>query len=305
MEPELIESQISGEFVPLTESSVAETGKRSRIRLIRPGKGSSGFYPTETLRRDGPVVFMAGTKMYADHPTEAEAKARPERSIKDIVATLATDAVYEESGPEGPGLYAEMTVTPDWAPRIATLAPHIGLSIRTAGMARIGEVDGYKGKIIESLVRTPFTSVDFVTEAGAGGKILELFESIKAETAPAQAPVEPVVTESQTAGEKPADSKDGEGKKMETENLQESAVRIAKLCNIAGKSTLIAQFLEEKKSPLEVAEFLLEAKAKDDEKDQTSSTNAEAAKPTPTADPKALVKLAEARAEAYRNKGGK
>ena len=132
MDTELIESQISGEFVPLTEAAVEATGKR-RIRLIRPGRGSSGFYPTETLRRDGPVVFMAGTKMYADHPTEAEAKARPERSIKDIVATLATDAVYEEAGPAGPGLYAEMSVVPEWSGRINTLAPHIGLSIRTAG----------------------------------------------------------------------------------------------------------------------------------------------------------------------------
>lgn len=276
------EEALGNEFQPLRESALRE-GK-GRIRIIAPGKGSSGIYPEEMLRRDGPVVFTAGTKMYADHPTKAESVDRPERSIRDIVATLESDAVYEESGPVGPGLYADISVMPDWQARIEALASHIGVSIRTPGKSRKTK----EGTVIESLVRTPFTSVDFVTEAGAGGKILnELYESVK--------------TESKTAGDKPADSNKGEQQQMET-NLHESAVRIAKLCKLAGKPELTHTFLEEKKTPDEVAELLLEAKAKADEETAVSS-HADPLKESAT-DKDALVKIAEARA-AKAKKGGR
>lgn len=279
--PVTVEEALGNEFVPLRESALKD-GK-GRIRIIAPGKGSSGIYPEEMLRRDGPLVFTAGTKMYADHPTEAERKNRPERSIRDIVATLDSDAVYEESGPFGPGLYADISVMSDWQQRIEALAPHIGVSIRTAGKGRKTE----EGKVIESLIRTPFTSVDFVTEAGAGGKILnELYESVK--------------TESKTAGETPADSNQGE---QHMENLHESAVRIAKLCKLAGKPELTHAFLEEKKTADEVAELLLEAKAKADEETAVSS-HADPLKESAT-DKDALLKIAEARAAKAAKKEGR
>ncbi len=277
--PAPVEEAVGNEFQPLRESALRE-GK-GRIRIIAPGKGSSGIYPEEMLRRDGPLVFTAGTKMYADHPGVLD---RPERSIRDIVATLESDAVYEESGPVGPGLYADIDVMPDWRERVEALAPHIGVSIRTAGTSRRTE----EGKVIESLIRTPFTSVDFVTEPGAGGKILnELYESVKP-------------TESKTAGDKPADSTQGE---KQMENLHESAVRVAKLCKLAGKPELTHKFLEEKKTADEVAEILLEAKAAEDEKTPVSS-HPDPLKETAT-DKDALVRIAEARAAKASKKEGR
>lgn len=282
-----VEEAIAGEYLPISEAKMAD-GKM-RVRVIAPGQGSSGFYPQEVLRRDGPKVFVKGTKMYADHPTESEGKARPERSIRDIVGTLTEDATYEESGPAGPGLYADINVMPEWRDRVEALAPHIGVSIRTRGSARMDVVEGKRCKVIESLERTPFTSVDFVTEPGAGGRILnELYESVSAG--------------SKTAAEEAADSNQGETH-ME-ENLQESAaLRIAKLCNIAGKPELIAQYLEEKKTPDQVAEMLLEAKAKEGDRTNISSHHV-ATEDKTEGDSNALVKIAEARAEAY-HKGGK
>lgn len=280
--PAPVEEAVGNEFQPLRESALKE-GK-GRIRIIAPGKGSSGIYPEEMLRRDGPLVFTAGTKMYADHPTATEAKDRPERSIRDIVAALESDAVYEESGPVGPGLYADIDVMPDWRERVEALAPYIGVSIHTAGTSRRTE----EGKVIESLIKTPFTSVDFVTEPGAGGKILnELYESVKP-------------TESKTAGDKPADSTQGE---KQMENLHESAVRVAKLCKLAGKPELTHKFLEEKKTADEVAEILLEAKAAEDEKTPVSS-HPDPLKETAT-DKDALVKIAEARAAKAVKKEGR
>lgn len=290
-EPTTVEEACGNEFQPLRESVLKE-GK-GRIRIIAPGKGSSGIYPEEMLRRDGPLVFVAGTKMFADHPSATEAKTRPERSIRDIVATLESDAVYEESGPVGPGLYADINVMPDWRERVEALAPHIGVSIRTAGKGRKTE----EGTVIESLIRTPFTSVDFVTEAGAGGKILnELYESVRAK---ADEQPEPA-TESKTAGDKPADSHKGEAT---MENLHESAVRIAKLCKLAGKPELTHKFLEENKSADEVAEILLEAKAKKDE-ETTVSSHPDPLKESAT-DNDALVKIAEARAAKAAKKEGR
>jgi len=280
---------LAGEFLSIAEASM--TDGKMRVRIIAPGQGSSGYYPEEVLKRDGPAVFSEGTKMYADHPTKTEGQARPERSIRDIVATLSENAAYEEAGPVGPGLYADISVMPEWRDRIEALAPHIGVSIRTRGTARVGEVEGKTTTIIESLQRTPFTSVDFVTEPGAGGRVLnELYESVSAQAA----------TASKTAAEEAADSNHGD-KKMEA-NLQESAaLRIAKLCNIAGKPDQIAKFLEEKKTADEVAELLLEAKAKQDE---TTNISSHPGAPQETeGDSNALVKIAEARAEAY--KGGK
>ena len=47
------------------------------------------------LKRD--YKIFEGQKMYADHPTEAEDKARPERSIRDWVATLS-EVTCDENG---------------------------------------------------------------------------------------------------------------------------------------------------------------------------------------------------------------
>jgi hypothetical protein len=111
--------------------------------------------------------------MYVDHPTPDEEAARPERSLRDLGARVATTPVYE-----GDGLYANIEVFPHVAPLIESLAETIGLSVRGEGTARFGEVAGRQGMIIESLDRG--TSVDFVTKAGAGGKLVSLLESARA-----------------------------------------------------------------------------------------------------------------------------
>jgi hypothetical protein len=57
------------------------------------------------------------------------------------------------------------------------LAKHIGVSIRATGKAKEGTADGRKGPIIQELNRG--ISVDYVTTPGAGGQILQLFESAR------------------------------------------------------------------------------------------------------------------------------
>ena len=171
---EAADADLGGDVVPLVEASVRDDGTIP-IRIIAPGWGSSGYYPADVLERDGPNVFKAGLHTYWNHPSVSEEKDRPERDLRDLAGTLTKDAYWDANGPAGPGLYGEAQVVGAYRDAVTELAPHIGMSIRAYGKVREGEADGRRGKVISELASAK--SVDFVTAAGAGGKILELFES--------------------------------------------------------------------------------------------------------------------------------
>ncbi|MBU0777779.1 ChaB family protein, partial [Patescibacteria group bacterium] len=86
-------------YTPLTEATF-DKGK-AHIVIIKAGFNAdkSRYYPAEVLKRD--YGIFEGMKMYADHPTEEEDKARPERSIKDWVATLSNVTCDEAGTVEG------------------------------------------------------------------------------------------------------------------------------------------------------------------------------------------------------------
>jgi hypothetical protein len=167
---------LAAEFLPLVEKAVRRDGTIP-IKVVAPGWGSSGYYPADVLRRDGPAVFGEGLQMFWDHQTATEEAERPEGELDDLAAVLVSAARWEESGPAGAGLYADAKVFPAYAESIDALAPHIGVSIRANGRAKPGEAEGRKGAIIESI--TAAKSVDFVTKPGAGGQIISMFESAR------------------------------------------------------------------------------------------------------------------------------
>ena len=153
------------------------TGRRYRARLIEGDRwGSSGYYPREMLERDGPNVWPPGTQVYMDHPGATEQHDRPERSVRDLAGKITTAPVYEADG-----LYADVEFYPHVAPIIEAMWEDVGMSIRAAGTAESGERDGRTGPIITSL--TEGVSVDVVTRAGAGGKLVALLESARATVA--------------------------------------------------------------------------------------------------------------------------
>lgn len=170
--------QLVGDLVPLVERAVRRDGTIP-VKIIQPGWGSSGYYPKQVLERDGPKVFCRGTKMYWDHPTKTESRERPERSLKDLAAELVSDARYEESGVAGPGLYADAKVFAPYKGAIEDLAPHIGVSINAYGYHEAGTAEGREGSIVKEMVASKFNSADFVTVAGAGGQVVQLFESAR------------------------------------------------------------------------------------------------------------------------------
>jgi hypothetical protein len=162
----------------LVENIAEVSSQRVKIRLIEGERwGSSGYYSAEMLKRDGPTAFPAGTQMYLDHPSFTEEQDRPERSVRDLAGVLITEAKWEKDG-----LYSEIRIYEHWALVIKELAEDIGISVRAMGEAEQGEQGGRSGPIITKI--TEGISVDFVTKAGAGGKIVSLIESARKHTMP-------------------------------------------------------------------------------------------------------------------------
>jgi len=160
-------------YVPLTEASFDKG--RATVIVIKAGFNAdkSRYYPAEVLKRD--YLIFEGLKMYADHPTEDEEKARPERSIKDWVATLK-DVTCDEAGTVT-GV-AEV-IEPWMQQKLASLRDkdmlsEMGVSIDAVGSASKANIEGVDTLAIEKLVMA--RSVDFVTEPGAGG-IVTLYEA--------------------------------------------------------------------------------------------------------------------------------
>jgi len=160
-------------YIPLTEAKIDKG--RATVTVIRPGFNATKdrYYPAEVLQRD--YGIFEGQKMYADHPTEEEDKARPERSIKDWVATLSEVTCDEQGVVTG---VAEI-IEPWLMTKLASLRQKgmlsdMGISINAVGSASKSTIDGTETLVIEKLVAA--RSVDFVTEPGAGG-IVTFYES--------------------------------------------------------------------------------------------------------------------------------
>ena len=166
--------ELISEYIPLTEAKVDSKGK-AVITVIKAGFNSSKehYYPKETLARD--YKIFEGLKMYADHPTETEERERPERSVRDWVGTLSNVRLDEQGDVIG-----DATIVKPWLQEtLATLRDNgllnqMGASINAIGKAINTKVEGVETALVDKFIRA--RSVDFVTEAGAGGGVL-LYEA--------------------------------------------------------------------------------------------------------------------------------
>ena len=160
-------------YVSLAEATFDKG--RAQVIVIKPGFNESEdrYYPAEVLKRD--YGIFEGQKMYADHPTEDEDKARPERSIKDWVATLVEVKCDEDGIVTGVAEIVEPWLMQKLASlRDKQMLSEMGISINAVGSASKATIDGKETLVIEKLVAA--RSVDFVTEPGAGG-IVTFYEA--------------------------------------------------------------------------------------------------------------------------------
>lgn len=160
-------------YMPLSEA--AYDNGVAHVTVIKHGFniGQGHYYSESMLARDHGI--FEGVKMFADHETKSEEDERPERSIKDWVATLNNVRINEQGNVKG-----DATIIEPWLQiKLATLRDknllgEMGVSINAIGSATKATIEGVKTNAVERLIRA--RSVDFVTAAGAGGGV-ELYEA--------------------------------------------------------------------------------------------------------------------------------
>lgn len=181
-----------------------------KVVLLQEGMGNfrdSYWYSKEALTSAVPV--FEGAKIYADHPSAIDESTRPERTVRDILGNF--EEVHLEEGDGGQTLLVgSVNILADdsyrWARSLMEHAVEfskkypdkdfVGLSINADGDASEILIDdlisaGVPEATLPKLQRakqegidtvrvvstiTSATSCDLVTEAGAGGKILNLLE---------------------------------------------------------------------------------------------------------------------------------
>jgi len=196
---------------PLTEDGGRRAPVKLDVVLIKPGWGNKRdghYYSKDMLSRDAHV--FEGAKMYAtDHRAD-------EKSVRTEVSRIERIKGFTSDGAP----IAEVTVfEPSFAEMVrnradAKLLNTLECSILASGKAKSGEIDGVKGKIVESI--TSAQSVDWVTKAGAGGQALQLSEAAPADTAPQVEPAQPTEAAAQLSEE---------GKQNETVQEVQEAIK--------------------------------------------------------------------------------
>lgn len=165
------ESGTDSLFVTLSEAEPEFDDKTKTVWItpIKPGFGNQrdGFYyPTATLREATDAGRFDGLKMFRNHPRKSDEKDLPERSVTDWFAVLK-EAKWDETK-NSPRAQMQVFSDEDWT-KMKAAPEHVAFSVRGGGMARPGTAEGKQARIVESL--TNLKSVDWVTQAGAGGAI--------------------------------------------------------------------------------------------------------------------------------------
>ena len=222
------------------------------VRIIQPGfnAGKGRFY-SEAAVKDAARVFNE-TKMYANHPTPSEEKERPERDIRDWVATLKNTRMSSQGNAIGEahihaGWFKEMAQNLLQAGNLNQLGTSIN-AIGKGSRGMIGDVDTF---IVEGLTRG--RSVDFVTEPGAGGRAgltesvkIDIIDTLKIDLDTLKE-VRPDLIEALKAEGEPIKTQEAK-RKMELEDknkeLQEALDKATKENNDLKKTTAQAQIRE-------------------------------------------------------------
>lgn len=183
---DLTEGMEEGEIEGLTQLSEAQAlgGNKFRMTVLRVGwnvkmDGNPGdkYYTRAAITTA--VPFVEGAKSFADHPTDREERERPQRSIKELVGYW-TDATQEADGRATATLV--LLESAEWLKPALIAAEQlsskgivfVGPSINGYGNSRIGEAEGRRGKIVESV--KVMQSIDIVTAPAAGGTVDKLLE---------------------------------------------------------------------------------------------------------------------------------
>jgi hypothetical protein len=165
-------------FISLKEAKFNADFSEVEVILIEQGvnEAKRRYYPDKTIREAAGI--FKGWKNYIDHPTPTQERERPERSLKDWASTIV-ESRYDNGKALGTIAIHDQWLRERLADPVAR--GQLGLSILSGGKISRGKVNGKDGyEIIEAIL--PFRksgppSVDWVTEAGARGRVSKLLES--------------------------------------------------------------------------------------------------------------------------------
>lgn len=169
-----IQESLVEETIDVVEAAFDSAG-RGEVCLIKPCRGSSAVYTAESLQKTAKnKAFPKGTLMFIDHQTETEREAQPEGSMLRAAGVLDGDAEWK-NGKVGLGLYAPIKAYADFVPFLNERYQDTGMSVRGSIRTTGRVIDG----LPEAAEFAKGLSVDFVTRAGAGGKLLPVYESFR------------------------------------------------------------------------------------------------------------------------------
>lgn len=247
----------AAELPPL--KNVAKSGNKFKVVLIQEGLGNlrDCFYYTKNSLQTASQLFE-GKKCFADHPSSLEEETRPERSTRDILGHFE-NVQYEEAEDGRGSLVADLVVltnpTYAWAQTLLTMSvgyaakfpdsEFVGLSINASGQAlEVPLVDFMKEaelpasvlpklqaaqaegipmiRVVNSLKDA--VSCDLVTEAGAGGKILQMIEQERKPMKQKQKQTEGKQAEHESEAEAHQSEKETESEAHQAEAGEDDAV---------------------------------------------------------------------------------
>jgi hypothetical protein len=169
----------------LLEGTADNIKQEVELDLIREGFGNprDGHYYTADVLNAAATMFE-GAKMYADHlsPEAQRALGGMPRSVRDVMGRIRE--TWVDTDKEGRAVIrGRASISQPWLWSLVEHDPDLlGVSINARGHSKSGEKDGRQAKIVEAISRV--ASVDWVTEAGAGGKVRQLMEAqVEAENA--------------------------------------------------------------------------------------------------------------------------
>ncbi|MFA7386076.1 MAG: hypothetical protein WCZ87_00290 [Thiohalobacteraceae bacterium] len=162
--------------LPVREVRTTDDGAIDGVIVVEGRSANGNVYTREALQSG--VRIFDGALMFADHPSAVEEAQRPERSVRDVVGRVK--GPYIGTTKDGKtALRGKFHVSEAETSLRTKIAEGIidGLSLRAFGQ---GKRDKSGDFIVESFQANPFTSVDVVTVAAAGGGFERLAESDRA-----------------------------------------------------------------------------------------------------------------------------
>ena len=167
------------------------------IDLIREGFGNprdQHYYTAEVLREAAPS--FVGAQMFANHLSpelQKKLKGLP-RNIQDLMGRVRETEIVTD-GEGRTVMRGTASISQPWLWNMVEHDPDLlGVSINARGRSVTGQKDGRSAKIVEAISNVG--SVDWVSKAGAGGKVFALMEAQAEEEAGDASAEETVETES-------------------------------------------------------------------------------------------------------------